>query len=694
MSRRKSKKSGLKSRRTRAIKLESLERRELLAGDIGHFHNSLEPLDVNDDAEISPVDALVLINELNRTEPATEGERGARPRSFNDVNNDGQLSPVDALMVVNGINRRFDAERRGDRAEREPRPEPDPALQDEVPSLDGTGNNIGNPDLGSAGQAFERWAEVDYADGFASPAGGDRVSAREVSNIVNDSPGDIENQRGLSDLTWIWGQFIDHDITLSGEGHSEAFNIDVPAGDPEFDPTGTGEQSIAFERSGYEVSDEGIREQLNTISAFIDGSVIYGSDRERADALREFEGGRLLTSEGDLLPFNTAGLTNAGGPSESLFLAGDIRANENAALTAMHTIWVREHNRIADDISRENPGLSDEEVFQQARRIVTAELQSITYNEFLPALLGEDAISDYQGYDSSVNPNLSNVFSTAAYRFGHTMLSPELLRLDENGEVIEDGNLPLQTAFFNVGAVTGDGIDVLLRGASVQAAQEVDPFLVDDVRNFLFGPPGSGGFDLAALNIQRGRDHGLPSYNAVREQMGLEAVSDFSDITSDAEVIQRLEQAYGDVDSVDAWVGMLAEEHAAGSALGITASTIIAEQFTALRDGDRFYFENIFAGRELRDIQRTSLADVIERNSDVDFGRGQNVFFATELGADTSTRDNDGRDIAQREPRQADDNDERSRRSAPPVFSPGAVDIALADLDAERRNRRLPPPRS
>ena len=588
---------------------------------------------------------------------------------FLDVNNDQTLSSIDALLVVNGLNdpgrRRGGDNGRGDRP-----PEPNPTPEPEFASIDGTNNNLENPDWGSVDQALERWVDPEYIDGSSAPAGADWASPREISNIVNATPGDIANADGLSDLTWIWGQFIDHDITLSAEAHEESLDISVPVGDPFFDPEGTGDVTIGFDRSDYIDDDDAVRQQFNRISAFIDGSVIYGSDAERAEELRTLENGLLKTSEGDLLPFNVAGLENAGGTSDTLFLAGDIRANENAALAAMHTIWVREHNRVANRIAEENPELSDEQIYQRARQFVTAELQAITYNEFLPALLGESALADYRGYDPTVNPNLANVFSTAAFRFGHTMLSPELLRLNPDGSVADEGNLALQDAFFNVDALTENGIDSILLGASVQTAQEVDPFLVDDVRNFLFGPPGSGGFDLASLNIQRGRDHGLGDYNQVRIDMGLEPVTSFADISSDPEIQARLAEAYTDVDSIDAWVGMLAEDHVRGASMGITACTIIAQQFQALRDGDRFYYENVYSGSTLRDIDRTTLADVISRNSGVDFSRNQNVFFAEDVSGSSRDRDLDRRSNLQ----------VIQSTQAPPVISPAAQDQAIDEL--------------
>jgi len=310
-------------------------------------------------------------------------------------------------------------------------------------------------------------------------------------------------------------------------------------------------------------------------------------------------------------------------------LAGDIRANENVALTAMQTLWVREHNRIADQIAAEDPSLSDEAIYQRARAIVTAEIQAITYNEFLPVLLGPQAIRPYHGYDPSVNPGIANIFSTAAYRFGHSMLPSELLRLNDDGSVIEAGNLSLRSAFFAPQELVDQGIDSVLLGAASQESQEIDTQIVDDVRNFLFGPPGAGGFDLASLNIQRGRDHGLPDYNQTRSDLGLEPVSRFADITSDPEVQAALEQVYGDVDNIDVWVGGLAEDHVPGSSVGKLLQTVLVDQFERIRDGDRFWYQNVFGGEQLRDLEHTRLADVIQRNTDIE-GMQRNAFFAAD----------------------------------------------------------------
>ena len=497
--------------------------------------------------------------------------------------------------------------------------------------IDGVGNNEPNPELGSAGTELLRIVSADYADGISAPSGADRPRAREISNMIVAQDESIENTQSLTNLTWLWGQFIDHDIDLTGTATpAESLPIEVPQGDPYFDPTGTGAEVIDFSRSIYTegsgTSIDDPRAQINQITAFLDGSMVYGSDAERAVSLRTLEGGKLKTSDGDLLPFNTEGIGNAGVPIDTLFVAGDSRVNENVAVSAMHTLFVREHNRLAEEIGDGNPSLSDEEIYQQARAIVVGEIQSITYNEYLPALLGERALQDYGGYDPNVNPAISVLFSTAAYRFGHSMLSSELARLDADGQVADEGNLSLSDAFFSPTQLADNGIDSLLRGLSASTAQEIDPYVVDDVRNFLFGPPGAGGFDLVSLNIQRGRDHGLPSYNQVRLELGLEPVQTFSDITSDPELQSKLEETYGSVDQIDAWVGMLSEDHVDNANVGQTTFTVLVEQFQRLRDGDRFWYQNVFQGQQLQDIQNTTLADVIERNTEI-AGLQENVFY-------------------------------------------------------------------
>jgi hypothetical protein len=301
----------------------------------------------------------------------------------------------------------------------------------------------------------------------------------------------------------------------------------------------------------------------------------------------------------------------------------------------MHVLFVREHNRLCDEMAAAEPLLTGEELYQRARAIVGALMQVITYNEFLPVLLGPGAIPNYSGYDPLVNPSVSNAFATAAYRMGHSMLPTELLRLDENNDTAFWGHLKLRNAFF-VPAVLVDqgGIEPLLRGLAFQAMQRIDLRLVDDVRNFLFGQ-GTRGFDLASLNIQRGRDHGLPDYNQARVDLGLAPKAQFTHISSEPAVSSGLDAMYASVDDIDLWVGGLAEDPMSGALVGELVSTIMVDQFTRLRDGDRFWYQNVFAGQLLADIEATTLADVIRRNTTIDTELQDNVFASLQLAGAT-----------------------------------------------------------
>lgn len=504
----------------------------------------------------------------------------------------------------------------------------------EARTIDGTNNNLANPDWGAAGEQLLRAAPADYDDGISMPSGVGRPGARAVSNAVHSQTGDLPNPLGASDYLWQWGQFLDHDIDLTDfEAPPEFFNIPVPAGDPFFDPGATGTQEIELERSEHDpASGTGIgnpREQVNNITAYIDASNVYGSDPVRAAALRANDGsGRLATSAGNLMPFNTGGLPNAGGTGAELFLAGDVRANEQLGLTTMHTLFMREHNRLATQIAADNPGATGDEIYETARAIVGAQMQVITFNEFLPVLLGPGAISAYTGYNPTVNAGINNEFSTAAYRLGHTMLSSQLQRRSAVNVMIPEGPLPLRDAFFAPQRLAEGGIDPILRGLAAQDAQDIDTAIVDDVRNFLFGPPGAGGFDLASLNIQRGRDHAIPGYNDMRVAYGLPPVASFAEITSDGVTQAALASVYASVDDIDAWTGSLAEDDLPGGGLvGPLLSAVMVDQFERLRDGDRFWYQTVFSGSELAELENTTLADVIRRNTGIGTELPDLVFF-------------------------------------------------------------------
>jgi hypothetical protein len=538
--------------------------------------------------------------------------------------------------------------------------------------IDEVGNNVANPNWGAApadqpgGQPIQlvRVSPAAYADGTSAPSLPDNPSARLVSNILNNQADpnnpsqDITtvDQNSLSDFGYAWGQFIDHDMDLTPDG-AESFPIQVPPGDPI-----GGAGPLPFSRSKFDPSTGATdpRQQINVITSYLDLSNVYGSSAFIADALRTHSGGLLKTSPGNMLPFDSLdyltqdqidalNMANDSGlvSQSQLFAAGDRRANENMELTALQTLFVRNHNHIATELATLDPtrfgfaSWTDENLYQEARKLNIAEEQLITYNAYLPDLLGPTALTKYVGYNPNVDASIATEFSTVAFRFGHSMLSGNIERHGNDGQDIADQNpngsaVSLAQDFFDPSIMTPDAngvfgafdqtsghttsdIGAFLKGDADGDAQATDLLAIDEVRNLLFGNGQFGGQDLMARDVQRARDDGIGTYNQVRVAYGLAPVTDFSQITKNVAVQNELRQAYGTVDNIDPFEGGLAEDHVKGSDMGQLFTTILADQFQRLRDGDRFFVGNeSFTLAELAVLhQGNTLAKVIEANTDV-----------------------------------------------------------------------------
>lgn len=517
-----------------------------------------------------------------------------------------------------------------------------PSNGQNVRSIDGSFNNVFNPSWGSHGHELSVYSSLHYSDGISGVNGTDRPNPRYISNNMFDQQSPIFDGHNLSDFVWAFGQFIDHDITLVDDDPTQMLRIEIPKDDPVFNSNSAGIvmfRSASLNGSGTNTSNP--RKFFNSVTAFIDGSAIYGSDNKRASWLRTFKNGKLKVSNGNLLPWNTVSgefndLKDANAPpmadpmgnSTRLFVAGDLRANENPVLISMHTIFVREHNRLCDEAKSKHPEWNDEKIYQEARLWLSAYIQSILYNEFLPSI--GVSIPTYVGYRESVNPQISNEFSGAAFRMGHTLISGTLLRFDKEGKELSNGHIALKDAFFNPLVINlAGGIEPYIRGIATQVQQNMDCKVVDDLRNFLFGSPTNGGLDLAAININRGRERGLPDFNSLREQLGLAKLKSFSEITNDSKTVEHLKLLYKDINNIDPWVGMLAEDHMPNSMVGRTVMTILARQFQNLRDGDRFYFEadSRLSTTDRARIKATKFRDIIMRNTDITIMQ-ENVFEA------------------------------------------------------------------
>ena len=184
-----------------------------------------------------------------------------------------------------------------------------------------------------------------------------------------------------------FGQFLDHDVAETpqheeenccSKGKStECFPIPVPENDYFYGPRNV--KCLEFARSiAFCEENGGAKQQLNALTHFVDASTVYGSEEEIANDLRSFDNGKLKVGKNNLLPKDETGLD----------MAGDHRVSEMPGLASMHTLFLREHNRICNMIQSKYPYWNDEKIYQNARRILIAEYQNVVYGEFLPAILG------------------------------------------------------------------------------------------------------------------------------------------------------------------------------------------------------------------------------------------------------------------------------------------------------------------
>ncbi len=592
---------------------------------------------------------------------------------------------------------------------------------DGVESLDGNGNNVRHPEWGRANRPYVRVAAPNYADGIGAMVDG--PPPRYVSNrIFNDIGQNLFSENGVTQWAFTWGQFLDHTFGLRESG---GVSTPIPFDRRDRLESFTDDLGVIdFERSRAAPGTGRVspREQVNTVSSYLDGWAIYGGTARRLEWLREGpiegdlsnNGARLLLSSAGYLPraedrAGTAPQMELMGQLQAspqrAVVAGDMRANENIALTALHTLFAREHNRIVDALPNDLP---EEVKFQIARRVVIAEIQRVTYEEFLPAV-GID-LPPYTGYDPTVETTLSNEFATVGYR-AHSMihgtidaeaeagdLSPETLdRLESFGvEVARSDDevemeVPLGLAFGNPDLLEAIGLDHVLAGLGAEREYRNDEMIDNQLRSVLFQIPGPGVedpaecldgppmaecfrtvLDLGAVDIERGRDHGMPTYNDLRRVYGLAPVTSFTQITgedtqeyeegrhggwiddprildfmelSDADgrrvrpsteaadedavtavrrstLASRLKAIYGSVDRLDAFVGMLAEHHVRGSEFGELQRAMWTRQFLALRDGDRFFYRNdpslAIIEREFGIDANHTLGEIVAMNTGVD----------------------------------------------------------------------------
>uniref|UniRef100_A0A1I8BWQ4 NAD(P)H oxidase (H2O2-forming) n=1 Tax=Meloidogyne hapla TaxID=6305 RepID=A0A1I8BWQ4_MELHA len=486
----------------------------------------------------------------------------------------------------------------------------------EYQRFDGWFNNLANPQWGSVGSRLHRDAPSSYQDGVYR-LDSSLPSARVISELMFKGEPGIPSRRNLTTMFAFFSQVIAYEIMQSTQNSCplEMHKIPVERCDPIFDKDCEGKTDIPFTRAKYDKgTGHGLnspREQINERTSWIDASFLYSTQEPWVAALRSFENGTLL--EGPMPgypPFNDPHIPLINPPPpqihrlmnpERLFILGDPRINENPGLLSFGLILFRWHNIQALRLQQEFPEWTDEELFQGARRLVIATLQSIVLYEFLPVLLSisKEEIPEYQGYNPHVPPGISHSFATTAFRFPHTLVPPALLLRKRNGKCEfrkEVGGFPalrLCQNWWNAQDIVREySVDEIVLGMASQIAEDEDHIVVEDLRDFIFGPMHFTRLDVVSTSIMRARDNGLPGYNQLRKAYKLKP-KDWTTINpklneTNPEKIKKLASLYDfKIDRLDAYVGGMLE--ADGNGPGELFSAIIKDQFLRLRESDRFW---------------------------------------------------------------------------------------------------------
>ncbi|XP_052705698.1 peroxidase-like protein [Crassostrea angulata] len=544
-------------------------------------------------------------------------------------------------------------------------PQPNCNQRERYRSPDGKCNNVKHPKWGSTFTPQHRYLPPAYHDGVNTPriksvTGEALSSARHISNVIHKADKCRSSGQFLTMMFMSWGQFLDHDFigtpvnkgfndstitccnlsstTLKLREFCSCFPIRIPDGDTFFSG-----KCMEFVRSAAAPEDGCVpewRNQINQHTSFIDGSMVYGATAKDARNLRAGYKGLLKVTNDGMLPQAKKSDCVVQKPSEYCFHAGDKRSMVVPSLTYLHLLFVREHNRIARGLSAVNPHWCDETLYQETRKIIIAAIQHITYTEYLPLLLPKDIRSQYflrskrKGHDTvynpSVNPSISNVFGVAAFRFGHSQIPNNQALYSTSYKPIQI--VPIEKTYNRPELILtkdrhGRGFDGLGRWIIGSFMAADDKCLDDGVRNKLFFDKEQKSFDLAALNIQRGRDHGIPGYNAWRKFCGLKPVVHFSTgpggmVDHDPEDAALLKSLYRHPDDMDLYPAALSERHLPGGLVGPTFACLIAKQFYHLKAGDRFWYENKFLPTgfredQLNEIKKLKLSRIVCDNTQV-----------------------------------------------------------------------------
>lgn len=475
-------------------------------------------------------------------------------------------------------------------------------LQTRYRTFDGTCNNIERPSMGAADQCNKRLLPASYRDGISEPPV--RPNVASIYEAVQDIP--VKDMNPIGRPTAIFAevfQFFAHDVSATAlsalQGELDccsrkkepqcALSIDVT---PAREYREKGAHCLPFLRAARcPCSGDSVRQSLNTASAYIDLSQVYGKG-ERIDRKRPWLLSHSITPDHHMLPLRSSPAQEF---ASNVCLQGDMRASQQQSVSFFTIVFLRQHNLIAGRLRAMNKKWSVREVFEEARRIVIARWQIVYFAEALNLLVDKDLPQRFKLHmddlsaGTEYNPSLESGI-LAEYIFaesrGHGLvpatLGTEEFKWFDSSEFFADNSSTY--------------ISSLARILWGTEANRNIPYARSVAHELFKGPRDSVGLSMLMYNIQRGRDVGLPDYRRVLEWAHNATIESFDDIrqlnVSSEETVQLLERLYQNINEIDLFVGASLEKPYGTGVIQLTNQMMKLHQHVRQVYGDRFFWSH------------------------------------------------------------------------------------------------------
>uniref|UniRef100_A0A182WDD1 MYND-type domain-containing protein n=1 Tax=Anopheles minimus TaxID=112268 RepID=A0A182WDD1_9DIPT len=506
-------------------------------------------------------------------------------------------------------------------------------------SIDSSCSSRISPGWGRAGEPYARLLPPNYADGISSPPvmsnGSEYVSARTISYNVFSIDEIPDPNNSLVNIFLL--QAIGNDLSSPADSDppvsccvngqvvpnapSQCFPVPIASDDALYSFFNIRCLNYVRMRTASQQPAQPVQ-QINSASGLLDLSFLYGTSVAQSNRVRAFSGGKLKAvrrNGAEWPPIDPAGCSWA----NVCYLVADRRSYQFPMSATMHLIFLREHNRVANQLKLLNTNWSDEVLFQEARRINIAQYQYIVYYEYLPRVLGRaNMISNrliFEGtgfasdFSAFQNPSPLGEFGGVLVPYMQSQL-PGSINSYVNGTV---QSTPLSSLAGNLASLESK-FSTFFTGLTTQSTNLMDSSFSIEWKNFMYRGSEALGQDYLALDIQRMRDFGFARYNDYRSRCGLSRIATWEAYNATFKLacpktIDKLRLYYPTMDDLDLFVGAAFEEPIAGSLMGPTFFCLFKQQFLATRSGDRYFFEaggqeGSFTVAQLTEIRKTRLS--------------------------------------------------------------------------------------